>query len=669
MEVAAEGAAVGQPLAIAFGDKGTILVLQAKTATAAEQFVALGDSDGDGKFEKSEAIMSDLAGHTSLLFDDGWYYFAGNGTVIRRRAHEPKLAAELQASAAAKKGPPTIVTADKKWLEQTLVTGLSAKPADQTGGLTQGLDGSIYLSIGGTANRAESWDGSKATILGSGAIFRFRSDGAKVQEFARGLATPTGPPTRDGVGNFFQVDRVASGSRIIHVLEGADYGWRSDIDPPNLDRPGTLPAMLQSEAAVPDSLLAIGSTAFPKFFQGLLLMAHAKAGIVQALAIEPAGHSFTVRERFELMRGDLAKFAPWIVTQGPEGAIYIIDASPAAPRMLRLTWSGTKESPAINTPALSAFQPPQPVTHADNLAIAQEKPRPSAERAAALGRACEKWDKATLDVCLALLVDDETDLARLAADALGDHLPDDAETQAHVFGTAQQKILAGPLPVRRSLYIALGKLGTKLDAVPEWVFEATSVTPDVHPSRYLFEAHARAAEMPAGWGTELMLGNLEVALFDVNPEPEERVRLKKFVVATAEQMRTRELANFLDKSIRDEKEYFSKLDAPLQVRLLAAYQNVLVEPAIHADAVATWLAKHPAAAVEVQQAAWETLAKVGTSKPELVIAPAKAIVAAGKIDPSLKPKVQKALEKQRDPAKRGEIDGLIGAVTRLGDSN
>jgi hypothetical protein len=300
--------------------------------------------------------------------------------------------------------------------------------------------------------------------------------------------------------------------------------------------------------------------------------------------------------------------------------------------------------------------------------MAQEKPRPSAERAAALGRACEQWDRRALDVCLALLLDDDADLARLAADALGDHLPDDAETQAHVFGTAQQKILAGPLPVRRSLYIALGKLGTKLDAVPEWVFEATSVTPDVHPSRYLFEAHARAAEMPAGWGTELMLGNLEVALFDVNPEPEERARLKKFVVATAEQMRTRELANFLDKSIRDEKDYFSKLDAPLQARLLAAYQNVLVEPAIHADAVATWLAKHPQAAQEVQQAAWDTLAKVGVSKPELIIAPAKTVVAAGKIDPSLKPTVLKALEKHRDPAKRGEIDGLIGSIMSLADS-
>jgi hypothetical protein len=121
----------------------------------------------------------------------------------------------------------------------------------------------------------------------------------------------------------------------------------------------------------------------------------------------------------------------------------------------------------------------------------------------------------------------------------------------------QQLLLTAPLPVRRSLYIALGKLGTKLDTVPEWIFEATSVTPDVHTNPYLFEAHVRAAEMPPGWATELMIGNLEVALFDVNPEPQERVRLKKFVVATAEQMRTRELAGFLNKVIGDEKDCLS----------------------------------------------------------------------------------------------------------------
>jgi hypothetical protein len=362
------------------------------------------------------------------------------------------------------------------------------------------------------------------------------------------------------------------------------------------------------------------------------------------------------------MRGDPKSFSPRLIAQGPEGAIYVVDSSAAGARILRLTWTGTTDAPAIETPPLAAFKPAQQSAHAELLALARDESKPAAERAAALGRASRDWDKATLEVCLELLADENTDLARLAVDAIGDHPPDDKETQERVAGTLQDKLLQGPLPVRRSLYIALGKLGTKVDSVPEWIFEATSVTPDVHTNRYLFQAHARAAEMPAGWATELMLGNLEVALLDVNPEPEERVRLKKFVVATAEQMRTRELANFLDKTIRDEKDFFSKLEAPLQARLLAAYQNVLVEPAINADAVAEWLQKHPQAALEVQQRAWETLAKMSTSKPQLVLPPAQALLASGKIDATLKMHVLAALTRRRDPAQRGEIDNVIEAL-------
>jgi quinoprotein glucose dehydrogenase len=665
LEIVAEGAVVGQPLAIAFGERGTLFVLQGSTDKSPGQLVALRDADADGKIELREVIMNDLAGQTSLLLDDGWFYFVGKGQVLRRRTFDAKLADASRAAADARKGPPTSVTPDGKWIEQTLIRGLSDGPADQTGGLTHGLDGAIYLAIGGTSNRTEGWDGSKATVVGSGAIFRFRPDGSKVQEFARGFAIPAGAPALDAVGNVFRAERNSVGSRLVHVLEGGDFGWRADIDPPRLDRPGTLPAMLQSAPLTANSALVCRGPAFPKQLQGVLLVADAQAAVVQAYVIVADGNSFAARQQFELLRGGRDAFGPSILAIGPEGAIYLVDSRPAGSRVLRLTWSGTKSMPAIETPVLAKFEPPTPLSQADSLALAQVKAKAAPERASALGRACRQWDNKVLEACLAILEDENADLARLAADALGDHLPADTETQQRIADAMQQKVLAGPLPVRRSLYIALGKLGTKLDTVPEWIFEASSVTPDVHTNRYLFDAHARAAEMPKGWATELMLGNLEVALFDPNPEPQERHRLKKFVTATAEQMRTRELANFLDKSIRDEKDYFSKLDAPFQARLLAAYQNVLVDPAINADAIAMWLEKHPMAALEVQQAGWATLAMLGTSKPESVIAPAKALVTRGKLDATLKQSVLAALARHRDPAKRGEIDEVMDSLSRV----
>jgi hypothetical protein len=264
---------------------------------------------------------------------------------------------------------------------------------------------------------------------------------------------------------------------------------------------------------------------------------------------------------------------------------------------------------------------------------------------------------------VALLGQENTDFQRLAADALGDHLPADRETQQQLADTMQNLLLSASPPVQRSLYLALGKLGTKLESVPEWIFEATSVTPPFHANRFLFDAHVRAAEMPKGWATELMIGNLEVALFDPNPEPNERQRLKGFVVATAECMRTGELAAFLDKAIGDERDYFSKLEAPLQVRLLAAYKNVVVEPPIRADAVAGWLEKHPSASLDVRRAAWETLASVRTSKPDPIARLARQWL-AGKADAVLRPSIEAALKRHVEPGKPTEVSELLDAVRK-----
>ena len=594
-----------------------------------------------------------------LLVHEGWSYLAGGGGLIRRRPHEAASLDTYQAAVQSKLGPPTVVSSDSKWTEQQILRGLGDKPGERMGGLTLGLDCWLYLSIGGTSNKPEGWDGSQVSVLGSGAVFRLRPDGSHVQEFARGFAQPSGPPMCDALGVIYQADRTPQGSRLIHVLAVGDYGWRSDLDPPQLDRPGTLPAMLTSKDREPGRGVVYSGRAFPSFLQRLVIIPAADAHAVRALALEPNGVTLAIREQFDLVRSDKGGFQPIQVIVDPEGAIYVVEK---AGRTLRLSWSGTNDVPAIELmPSPDPPAPAEPPSRDELLAIALDEIRPIPARAAALAAACGRWNDATQEACLKLLGLKDPDLQRLAADALGDHLPEDKEIQQQIAGIMQQHLLSASLPARRSLYIALGKLGTRLETVPEWIFEASSVTPDVHKNRHLFDGHVRAVEMPEGWATELLIGNLEVALFDPNPEPEERVRLKKFVVATAEAMRTRELADFLERVIRDDKDYFSKLEGPLQVRLLAAWQNVLVEPPVHADAVAQWLEKHPAAAAEVRQAAWHALAKVGTAKPD-GISRLAGQMAKTKIDPTLQPLVVQALERHVIAGKPGDVDRLLAEL-------
>jgi hypothetical protein len=175
-----------------------------------------------------------------------------------------------------------------------------------------------------------------------------------------------------------------------------------------------------------------------------------------------------------------------------------------------------------------------------------------------------------------------------------------------------------------------------------------------------------------------MLGNLDVAInLDVG-EPLERQRIKEFVTLTAEAMRTRELADFLDALLRGEEDLFVKVEAPLEARLIACYQNVLVEPPINADAVIEWLDKHPGGPVEVEIAALETLSIVGTTKKEafdklverLLAQPTAAITLArrlttGHLDRSLLVRVREAVQRHAASDDSGEAAKLLTELVKL----
>jgi len=191
----------------------------------------------------------------------------------------------------------------------------------------------------------------------------------------------------------------------------------------------------------------------------------------------------------------------------------------------------------------------------------------------------------------------------------------------------------------------------------EWGFESMSVTHNAKTPPEVFEAHARALEMVPGAAKELMIGNLDVALNFPDADPKERQRLKEFVTLTAEALKTRELAVFLDALLTGEEDLFVKIEAPLEIRLIACYQHVKADPPINADAVVTWLEKHPGGPPEVEIAALETISLVGTTDPDaatklatrLLQKPASALtitrrLLAGRIDRKLQSQIEASLQ-------------------------
>jgi hypothetical protein len=137
-------------------------------------------------------------------------------------------------------------------------------------------------------------------------------------------------------------------------------------------------------------------------------------------------------------------------------------------------------------------------------------------------------------------------------------------------------------------------------------------------------------------------------------------------------MRTRELADFLDALLRGEGDFLAKLEAPLEARLIAAYQNVLTVPPINADSVAEWIEKHPGGPVEVDLAALETLSLVGTKKPDAIKKLAASLLQnpenapllaksllAGKLGRALQPQIVEALRPAAESEPSGEAAGLL----------
>ena len=537
VEIFALAPLVTGPERLAFGADGTLHVLQTKAGAKTYELRALHDRDGDGRFDEASAVMTDWESPGGILLHDGWIVWTSAGNVLRRRPHDADLLSKLQAAAEAKRGPPTIATADGKWIEQTLVRGLAGIGPAQGGGLTLGTDGWLYITAGSGDHRAESWDDSRAVALRTGAIFRMRPDGSQLQEYARGLHQPRGGIAFDELGNAFHLDDDLAGGgkfegvRLLHVLEGGDYGWRERAGgKPDLaraaawgERPGALPGILKTGSGSPSGLLIISGTQFPEFLRGVLVYPDPDRKLVRGYIVERSGQTFKVAAQFDLLRSDDANFRPRHAIQGPDGAIYIASDQGDQGRIYRLSWGGNDDHPAIPLAPSDSWQQiassgedqltallssdefelrrraalelisrarsnPDltPSIAARATTIAYDDSRRPVVRAAAMSVAAHVMDATAFEALLLMLGHDDPDIQRLASQALADHPPATAEPRQRLVKSLQEHLFVQHPGVPHAMLLAHGKVAADLDNA-EWAFEATSVSYRPHMGPEVFQ--------------------------------------------------------------------------------------------------------------------------------------------------------------------------------------
>ena len=294
--------------------------------------------------------------------------------------HRPRHRAALAAGRAGRHRRPGTerpANPNDPWnVREIIAQGFCGFHHHQVSGLTIGNDGLLYITSGDDDNFVEGSDGSRATVLRTGAVFRCKPDGSKMETYSLGYRNPYRDLAYDDKFNWFHADNdnedgsKFTGCRLMHVAEGADFGWRLLIGArccrPDHARgavagelPGKVPPMLKTGRGSPAGLLIYNDTRLPEQYRGLLYYPDVFRKLVRAYKVAPDGATFKITHEFEFLKSDDPLFRPCQMVTGPDGAIYVCDwrtdsggagklsGDGKHGRIYRITWAGTKDSPAL----------------------------------------------------------------------------------------------------------------------------------------------------------------------------------------------------------------------------------------------------------------------------------------------------------------------------------
>ncbi len=626
---------------------GTKLSILRMTKDVPDVLKSLHDSTGDGKFDSAKVVMNDLELSSSVSFHDGWTYLPSVGHVIRRKQ--------------SKAGGPFDI-------EEEILRGFCGFHHHQISGVTFGHDGLMYVTSGDNDNRGEGSDGTRVDVMRSGVVVRSTPDGRRLTEFARGFRNPYRDVVFDENFNMFHVDNDQEdgskfmGVRIMHVVEGADYGWRlfPDVVCCRTDfqrgavygeLPGKLPSMIKTGRGAPAGLLHYTGTAFPKEFRGVFIYPDVYRKLVRGYFVEPHGATFRITQEFTLMQSDDDYFRPCQAAMGPDGAIYILDwrtdsggagklwGDGVHGRLYRLSWSGTKELPAIPLQPAdrwaklkdNSYAELVDVINSDDfetrqraveelvrrgekhratfLKILADEKAPAHAKIHALGAIQRFWNADVEATLVKTLRDKNPNLRRLAADGLGNRMRYAPQGQQPKYGYLLPSVAVSrglerqfrtdeDLAVKRQSALALAKI------------YGQRVAPLIGNALY----HEQSGDVYYRDGLIRALehtGHAGISLFTAwiaSDDPKAREK----AVRVFEALRTREAAEELATAIQ----HAEKLTADQRIRLFASYRNYQLNPPITGDPVARWLEGNPDATVQETLAGLSAVSLVGGVAPE-----------------------------------------------------
>lgn len=663
IEVVADESTVVNPVGMTFGNDGTLYVLEWRPSPG-DEWKELPEEftykDGSKRsvatmkkrtkdickilrlnpktnaYDKFEVILDEELPSTILLHED-WLYTASRGSVRRYKLADLDPRKDRAT-------PPK---------PEVIAHGFCGFHHHQVSGLTIGNDGWLYITSGDDDNFVEGSDGSRATVLRTGAVFRCRPDGSKMHTYSLGYRNPYRDLALDENFNWFHVDNdnedgsKFTGCRLMHVVEEVDFGWRLFTGarccrPDHVrgavfgEMPGKMPAMLKTGRGSPAGLLIYNDMQFPEEYRGLLFYPDCFRKLIRAYRVQPAGATFQAIEEFEFLKSDDPLFRPCHMVTGPDGAIYVVDwrtdsggagrlwGDGKNGRIYRLSWAGTPEQPPLKLREMDAWQK---IVSLDDAGLIQALDSPSfsdrrvaqAElrkrgdknlaallklsldldrskpaRLAAMGAAHSFWNKDVRQAFFKLLQDVDADIVRLAADGLALLCePGDADAANEIIKASFDDRPA----VRRSLALALGRIGAagaEDVLINLFRFERRG-------DLYLNDGIVRAIERLGAKGMR--------KLIDLANSGSDRDRDR--VVDAYLSLRTRPAAESLPELLSN-----PHLSVEQRVQLTKSFANYLLDPPLGPDLLRDYLTARADAGPEEKRAGLDMLGLFGAVKDE-----------------------------------------------------
>ncbi len=208
-------------------------------------------------------------------------------------------------------------------------------PHNGLSGFAFDFDGNVTFGLGenlGSKFKLIGTDGSMASELEGGQIYRCRPDGAGLEMIAFGFWNPF-HVALDAFERLFAVDNDPDSlppCRLLHIVPGGNYGYRyrngrKGVHPFtawNGELPGTLP-MVSGTGEAPSGLVAYDSDQLPADYIGDLLVTSWGDHRIERHRLEPRGASFRSLPE-SIVTGD-ENFRPVGIATAPDGSLFISD--------------------------------------------------------------------------------------------------------------------------------------------------------------------------------------------------------------------------------------------------------------------------------------------------------------------------------------------------------